>query len=548
MIVIELSLVLNYVTADIFTEKRHRSSCILSGSTALAACGLIALCPISIFSDGKAVYTYNTAVEIVYFYAVTFIMLITITSFIFSKRMNSRRRFGVRVWMVAWIVAMLIQWLNNEWLVVGFATSIGVMVLFICLENPAIQIDTTFFCFNGVALNSYIKSKLENKAEFCAAIFSLANVSLLKTNTVDLGMLRREAIKVMRNNPNVVVFNNMDMNLIAVSDDMNDLRAIINEYIQVFGSMGPHGMETVISILPKGYLANSTEDLIRIFIASLTRKASKSVNNVIVITDKDVDDFHRIEQIRMEITAALAEDRVEVFLQPIYNISQQRFTTAEALMRIRLRDGSLMSPGGFIPVAEESGQIVELGHRILEKTCQFLADGRATAMGLQFIDVNLSIVQCEKTDICDQVGALIQQYGIAPEQISMEITESASIQTKKLILQNMERFLDMGITFVLDDFGKGESNLMYVVDMPFKSLKLDMDMTKAYHRNEKARSVIKAVEGMAHEMGLRLVAEGIETEEELNSMLDCGIDYIQGYYFSKPLPAEEFIDFLRERN
>lgn len=269
---------------------------------------------------------------------------------------------------------------------------------------------------------------------------------------------------------------------------------------------------------------------------------------MIVITDKDVDDFHRIEQIRMEITAALAEDRVEVFLQPIYNISQQRFTTAEALMRIRLRDGSLMSPGVFIPVAEESGQIVELGHRILEKTCQFLADGRATAMGLQFIDVNLSIVQCEKTDICDQVGALIQQYGIAPEQISMEITESASIQTKKLILQNMERFLDMGITFVLDDFGKGESNLMYVVDMPFKSLKLDMDMTKAYHRNEKARSVIKAVEGMAHEMGLRLVAEGIETEEELNSMLDCGIDYIQGYYFSKPLPAEEFIDFLRERN
>lgn len=548
MIVVEVGVAISYVTADILNEMRHRSLRIIVNATVVAACGLIAVNPISIYEMGNAVYTYNTAVEIVYCYAGISILLIILSTFVFASRMNPRRLFGVRVWMGSWVVAMMLQGINNEWLVVGFASSIGIMVLFICLENPELQIDTTYLCFNSVALKSYIKSKLENDVEFCAANFSLANVRLLKTNAVNYGQLQRTAAKIMKNNPNIAVFNNMDMNLVAIGQDMNELRAIVNEYIREFSPLAQTKMETVISILPKGNLVYTPEDMMLLFIDCQRKKAAVNTNNVIVITDKDVVDYHHTEKIRMEITDALAEDRVEVFLQPIYNISQQMFTTAEALMRIRLRDGSLLSPGVFIPVAEASGQIVELGHRILEKTCQFLADGRAKAMGLMFIDVNLSIIQCEMPDICDQVEALIKKYGISPEQISMEITESASIKTKKLILQNMERFLDMGITFVLDDFGKGESNLMYVVDMPFKSLKLDMDMTKAYHRNEKARNVLKAVEGMAHAMDLRLVAEGIETEEEFNSMKDCGIDYIQGYYFSRPLPTESFIDFLREHN
>ena len=112
----------------------------------------------------------------------------------------------------------------------------------------------------------------------------------------------------------------------------------------------------------------------------------------------------------------------------------------------------------------------------------------------------------------------------------------------------MNQLKKVGFTFALDDFGKGESNLMYLVEMPFDILKLDMDMTKAFHVNRKAKSAVKTVRYMAKEMNLKIVAEGIENRDELFAFLKYDIEYIQGYYFSKPLPMPEFIDFVKNFN
>ena len=110
----------------------------------------------------------------------------------------------------------------------------------------------------------------------------------------------------------------------------------------------------------------------------------------------------------------------------------------------------------------------------------------------------------------------------------------------------MKKLIDYGFTFSLDDFGKGESNLMYVVEMPVSIVKLDYDLSKAFFTSPKARHVVRAVIGMVHEMGLKLVSEGIETIDENDSMKEEGIDYIQGYYYSKPLPMKDFVEFIRE--
>ena len=112
----------------------------------------------------------------------------------------------------------------------------------------------------------------------------------------------------------------------------------------------------------------------------------------------------------------------------------------------------------------------------------------------------------------------------------------------------MKKLIDYGFTFSLDDFGKGESNLMYVVEMPVSIVKLDMDMSKAFFQTPKAKQVVRAVIGMAHGMGLKVVAEGIETKEEIQTIGQEGIDYIQGYYYSQPLPMGEFLEFLNYAN
>ena len=241
----------------------------------------------------------------------------------------------------------------------------------------------------------------------------------------------------------------------------------------------------------------------------------------------------------------MAEDRVEVFLQPIYSNGEKYFTSAEALVRIRERNGSIMPPGLFIPVAEDSGQILELGERVFEKVCHFLHHTEVLQLGLHYIEVNLSVVQCEKIDLAERLISIANTYEINPRRINLEITETGSIRARQTLLENMKKLIEYGFSFSLDDFGKGESNLMYVVEMPVCIVKLDYDMSKAFFCSDKAKHVVRAVIGMAHGMNLKVVAEGIETETEAGEMYVEGIDYIQGYYYARPLPAQEFLEFIR---
>ena len=132
--------------------------------------------------------------------------------------------------------------------------------------------------------------------------------------------------------------------------------------------------------------------------------------------------------------------------------------------------------------------------------------------------------------------------------INLEITETGSVTAKTILLENMNKLIEYGFSFSLDDFGKGESNLMYVVDMPVSIVKLDYDICKAFFSSSKAKYVVRAVINMAHEMNLKLVAEGIETKEELDSMYNEHIDYIQGYYYSKPLPIADALKFYEQMN
>lgn len=163
-------------------------------------------------------------------------------------------------------------------------------------------------------------------------------------------------------------------------------------------------------------------------------------------------------------------------------------------------------------------------------------------------EVNLSIVQCEDEALAQKYIGILQKYDLPPRRINLEITESAAIAEKKVLLDNMHKLIDYGVAFSLDDFGNGQFNLNYIVEMPVEIVKFDHDMTQAYFETEKAKFALEAAVRMIHNMRLKIVSEGVETEEQLKVLTDLGIDYIQGYYFSKPIEAKAFIEFVRERN
>ena len=257
------------------------------------------------------------------------------------------------------------------------------------------------------------------------------------------------------------------------------------------------------------------------------------------------DNDTKMEQ---DILDALRDDRVVIYLQPIYSNKAKRFVSGEVLTRIIMPDGTLLPPGEFIPVAEQSKLINILEKRILEKTLRFLAEVDIHALGLNFIELNMSIKTSERNDFADICTHILKTYDINPSYLNVEITETASISEKENLLANMKKLIDRGFHFSLDDFGSGYSNLNYVIDMPVSVIKFDLNMTQATGDDKKAYIVMKHAVHMAHELELTTIAEGVETKESLQRMVDMGIDYIQGYYFSKPLPVNEFVAFIEERN
>ena len=142
----------------------------------------------------------------------------------------------------------------------------------------------------------------------------------------------------------------------------------------------------------------------------------------------------------------------------------------------------------------------------------------------------------------------MKKMGVTPSEVNLEITESSTLNQRRILLDNMQKLKDIGCEFSLDDFGTGESNLNYIMDMPVKIVKFDRSMVQEFFTNDKAKVVITATVDMVKQLGLQTVAEGVESKEQYEEIKNLGIDYIQGFYFSEPLSKNDFISFLSERN
>ena len=536
-----------YVLTDILPEAKHRK--VILGMVIFTCIQslIVYSLPIHIFENVEEVYTYGPAVLCVYVFALLYVFATLVILFVFRNRVSRRREFAVGLWMLIWIIAAVIQFFNNELLLVGFASAIGVLILLVIMENPESNLDRRLGCFNSYALSEYVKELYRNKKKFSILSLSFGNTNLMEAHKEYAEEMLRGMLHTVNKRRKVMAFKNTHSDIVFISDDGDDLYRVGLDILKYFNRDDEWHKATRLALVKKCASFENAEALFG-FLVFLHAEYINEKERVLPVGESIIEKYKKQFVIEQMIAEALQDDRVEVFLQPIYSNEEKSFTSAEALVRIREKDGSLIPPGLFISVAEKTGQILELGERVFEKVCEFLKYSDVTNLGLRLVEVNLSVIQCEREDLAERMIAIVERHEISPSLINLEITETASISARNTLLANMKKLIDFGFKFSLDDFGKGESNLMYVVEMPVSIVKLDYDMTKAFFNSPKAQHVVRAVVGMAHGMKLKLVAEGIETEEELEGMCREGIDYIQGYYYSKPLPRLEFLDFLKQNS
>lgn len=262
---------------------------------------------------------------------------------------------------------------------------------------------------------------------------------------------------------------------------------------------------------------------------------------------KDIFDKKRydiLQNIDEIIDDALVNNKFEVYYQPIYSFKKSGFNSAEALIRLNTKEFGFIPPDLFIPCAEKSGSINKIGEYVLDKVCEFIKSDDFEKLGIDYIEVNLSVVQCMQKNLKDVVINIIENHNIEPSKINLEITETAASYDSKILVKNIEELVDSKITFSLDDYGTGYSNMERIASLPFSIIKLDKSFT-SLKDNPKMNIILENTVKMLKSLGVHIVVEGVETEDVLIYFKNLNCDYIQGYYFSKPLPKRDFVDFIR---
>lgn len=524
---------------------------------AVAGCGIwlaesivIACLPIGIYKMGRVVYTAGPAVLSTYAFAGGFVVFNIIFTIVHRKQANARRSQVILCWMAIWFGAAFVQFLNNELLLMGYAGALGILVIFFRLENPEYLTDRVTGLYNQEGLLLYAR-KLYNREKN----FSLLSVWWnLGVSQADEGA-REQAVMLAfaRRLPkldNTRVFKMADDEVWMVFEDQEHVEDTI-EKVKSFVEYGRRelgGMaQAAFTYMPDAALVGDYQEMVHLMQYARWKSSDHSGSNFKRVDMDFVEQMRKEKSMEQMLEEAMKEDRIEVFYQPIFSTAEKKFVSAEALVRMRDREGNLVPPGAFVSVAEANGKILQLGEIVFKKVCRFFTREQLEQYGLHYIEVNLSVVQCGYPGLAEDYMGIMEKYQINPQYINLEITESASLAAKKTLLENMHRLMEYGVHFSLDDFGTGQSNLNYIVDMPVSIVKFDREMSQAFFRDEKAKYVLNAAMQMIHGMKLKIVSEGIETEEQYRAMEELSIDYIQGYYFSRPLPEAAFLEFLQSR-
>lgn len=443
------------------------------------------------------------------------------------------------------LVGLIVRFIFPSLLIMDTFCFMAVIIIFLTFENPEAYLDERSYIFNTKAFNDYIYEICYKKPIYCF-IFSVRNYTdLVEYYGIQLTNLGFDKVEnfLKKEFPKDYIFYYRNARFIIFGDKKTDWNDISDRLHRYFSSQwSPTGKEIFLEIdtgvISLENMNSSAYNITRLFNEAFASIDSTSQNPIIYFNDSNIEEIITENAIRHALESAIDNDSVEVFLQPIIEAKTRMVAGAEALARIRYPDGKIIPPGLFIPVAEKNGRINQLGRQVFRKCCEFIKDYDLESMNLSFININLSPLQFMRTDLNETLVKFANETGADISLIHLEITEESMID-EQLMNNQITALTQLGFKFVLDDYGKGYSNMARLRKTPFINIKLDMSIVWDYCNNpdQLLPNEIKAFS----ELGFDITAEGIENEEMANTMADLGCTYLQGYYFSKPLSLQDFV-------
>lgn len=342
-------------------------------------------------------------------------------------------------------------------------------------------------------------------------------------------------------------------NFVLITKDVSDHKYpidIVTSIQNAFADLSLEGFEDIKFSCSAGFSrmpldgADFAQVLDRAEFALSTRDQSKN-GSVISYDDNERDMVIVSNQLEKALAEALDNNELEMFYQPKIDLSTGRIIGAEALVRWRQKDGSLVMPNKFVPVAESSQMISRITRYAFYESCRQNVQWQKMGLPPIVISINLTSVDLYEGDVCRMVTEVLEETGMSNEYLEIELTETLALKDIDKAIKHMNQLRSMGIKIAMDDFGTGYSSLSYIQKLPITMLKLDRSFISNLETDPVSREIVSAVIRIAKAKGIEIIAEGIEYEIQADILCESGCNYGQGYFFAKPLPASDMSEYLR---
>ena len=489
-------------------------------------------------------------------YANAFFYLLSCTIYIiFMQKMLPPNLLSVHLFSLGLVaIACIIQGIYPGLFVQNFAIATGILIFYVLIQKPEEALDSQLGIFNGKSFSKVLDMNQKRNIDYTLIVCHIEDARLINqmlgTAKMDL-ILKHIATYLENTSKQCVFYLGSSTFVITVYSSKNESFKLLQTIEKRFELPWSAGENTIpVSVRLMDILL--PEDIQSISDVYNYIDYLKELDNrqkwVISARNINLQDKRRNIEIEQCIRRALDENNFEMYYQPIYNVHTGKIESAEALIRLRDPELGFISPADFIPLAERTGLILRIGDFITSSIFCFMRDNELRTFGIKYIEMNLSVIQCMQESFAHDFMSKIEEYGIPLDMLNLEITETAAVNSPKVLIRNINSLNRRGLSFSLDDFGTGYSNIRSLLDLPTDIIKFDKSMIDTATTDENGRLVMKSSVVMAKNLGKRIVAEGIETEEQIKIFTEMGCDYFQGYYFSRPVPAQDFLSFVRKFN
>lgn len=533
----------------------YKKSKIIISIPAIIAVLMIITTPLTkgvIYFDEQGVYHYNWMIDVLAVIGFIYLLMVVVQGFKKRKSIRLEQTVTILVYTFSTIIALIIVNIWPNTLITLLFASISVLITYLSLDNPSEYKDPIMDIYNKKAFLITTAANYTSGKKFIILGIQLEGITYLNetmgyNNFNRLLYLLAKRLSGICGRNNVFRISGSKMAILIndedkdIDDKLLELQLLFSTTVKFRGVEFSPKVKMALFHCP--FAANNAVRLNDLIFDTLN--SPDTVAGTIVDGDKKMTEkAHREYELSELLKRALSQNQFEVYYQPIYSIKDKRYITAEALVRLTNMELGFISPDEFIPVAEKNGLIHMIGEFVFRSVCKFIINNRLWEKGIEYIHVNLSVIQCMQEKLYEQLLGIMDFYGLDYKYIELEVTETAAVVSSDTLMINMKQLMEKNMSFALDDYGMGYSNTTSILKYPFHTIKLDKSIVWAAMKDEKARKFLQHTISMFRDIGIELVAEGVETKEMAGMLTKMKCDYLQGYLYSKPVKAEEFLKLL----